>query len=376
MFNKKFEDITLEDIQELVDNKVIEDIRFDYKEKFSFGASEDKGDCKELVKDISAFANADGGLIIVGVKEKKHQLVGIKINDEDGLRRRIIDTVKNNTDPSFTGIRMRTISVDNEKVIFLIKIEKNSLTVPIRNTVDNKVYLRTDNKISEMDMVMIREYGNGREQKEDISQKIKQYTSDRIYEIIAKGNDKIHTENPLYYSYIIMQFVPENFEDFHCDINTIRKNAWRIERDKIERDEFTTFTVRHSSFSCDAKIDEYLKFYTSGIVEWASNEFIYRYEIDWKRMIREIFELSKKCLAYYDSIGNNSPLHIRITLINVQGCVYIEGFNPRRSMEENIFNSKDILLKEHDEFNIFIYKRFFDDLFNTLGLDGCPMPTL
>jgi hypothetical protein len=120
---------------------------------------------------------------------------------------------------------------------------------------------------------------------------------------------------------------------------------------------------------------EYLKFYKNGIVEWASDWLIVKSYIDWKKMAACIFSLTKKILVYYKSINLYSPLHIGIALTNIQGCcIALDYFNRISKMiETDMFTSTDILLQKHSDYNPIIYKRFLDDLFNALGLSGCPI---
>jgi len=56
---------TLEDIQKLIENKIEESLTLEYKRELSRNN-------KEIAKDISAFANTSGGVIIYGIEEKGH----------------------------------------------------------------------------------------------------------------------------------------------------------------------------------------------------------------------------------------------------------------------------------------------------------------
>lgn len=65
---------TISDIDQLINNKVQENIHLDYKD--SRAVDPKKSD--EIAKDASAFANSDGGVIIYGVAEDNnhfHELV-------------------------------------------------------------------------------------------------------------------------------------------------------------------------------------------------------------------------------------------------------------------------------------------------------------
>ena len=54
----------IEDIEQLIENEVEENIHLDYKSEGALEKSEKKRN--EIIKDVSAFANSDGGIIIYG----------------------------------------------------------------------------------------------------------------------------------------------------------------------------------------------------------------------------------------------------------------------------------------------------------------------
>lgn len=64
---------TVRDIEELIKAQVQESLNLDYKRSNSISNKSRA----EIAKDVSAFANSDGGLIIYGVEEKDHLPVKI-----------------------------------------------------------------------------------------------------------------------------------------------------------------------------------------------------------------------------------------------------------------------------------------------------------
>lgn len=64
-----FVDFTEEELNQLILDGVEEDIHLDYKAAGSLAKTDPKRD--EIAKDVSAFANADGGVIIYGMREHK-----------------------------------------------------------------------------------------------------------------------------------------------------------------------------------------------------------------------------------------------------------------------------------------------------------------
>ena len=59
---------TLAEIDRLIRDAVQEDLHLDYKESPAI----DQGKRHEIAKDVSAFANSDGGILVYGVAEKNN----------------------------------------------------------------------------------------------------------------------------------------------------------------------------------------------------------------------------------------------------------------------------------------------------------------
>jgi len=108
MFSKPFDEITIEDIKDLIFNrKERESHHLEYKE--AIGNSD--RDKKEFLKDVSGFANASGGYLILGVEEKDgapNKICGVNKN----IGNQKIDEWINNV----------LISNLDEKVQFEIKV--------------------------------------------------------------------------------------------------------------------------------------------------------------------------------------------------------------------------------------------------------------
>ena len=59
----------IEDINNFISNKIEENLNLDYKASDALQRNDKK--TNEISKDVSAFANSDGGLIIYGIKDIK-----------------------------------------------------------------------------------------------------------------------------------------------------------------------------------------------------------------------------------------------------------------------------------------------------------------
>ena len=131
ILNKKLKDITIDDIERLVNNEIKETTSLDYKRDWHLSKD---AEVKEFLYDITAFYNAEGGYLIYGIEEKKDDkgqntgipksIVGIDIENEDKFIQKIEDIVRSNTEPSITNLAINIIPFSN-KYILIIGIKKN-----------------------------------------------------------------------------------------------------------------------------------------------------------------------------------------------------------------------------------------------------------
>lgn len=121
----------LEKIQEFIQNGNEENINLDYKAADSLGKSEPKK--REISKDVSAFANSDGGIIIYGVKEfdevdKRHLPEKIDPIDRTIISKEWLEQVINsNISPRIHGAVIHPIPIEGgegNQVIYVAEIPK------------------------------------------------------------------------------------------------------------------------------------------------------------------------------------------------------------------------------------------------------------
>ncbi len=89
----KTSDIKQEDLKLIIRNWIEESIHLDYKDPQALNNN------AEVAKDISSFANSDGGNIIYGIFEDKHKPRKIIPTNKEGLRERIDQIAHTGIDP-------------------------------------------------------------------------------------------------------------------------------------------------------------------------------------------------------------------------------------------------------------------------------------
>lgn len=136
------EDFSIETINYLIANEVEENIHLDYKAGDALKTN-DKGK-NEITKDVSSFANSDGGIIIYGLSEGEHKPIAIAPFDGTAFTKERLDQIISNIQPHIKGIKIYPIRVEGEisQSIYVVKIPRSS-NAPHMAT-DHRYYKRNN----------------------------------------------------------------------------------------------------------------------------------------------------------------------------------------------------------------------------------------
>jgi len=125
--------LTLSDIQRLVSEQICESQRLEYKLEY-WGTNDDGR--REMLRDISAFANAYGGYVVIGIGTERGRGAG----DSDcpsnvagipplDYAERISRSCRDNLDPICPGVDVVQIQVEDNRIIIVVKVPQ-SLAAP------------------------------------------------------------------------------------------------------------------------------------------------------------------------------------------------------------------------------------------------------
>lgn len=202
MFNKQFDAIDRNDIENLVANGVPESKTIEYKEQLP-GNSD--GDKKEFLADVSSFANASGGDILYGVSEQSgiptatNALGGI---DNDEEIRRLEGIIQTSLAPRIVGLQIKAIDGFTNGSIILIRIPK-SWNSPHMVTFkgSSRFFARNSAGKSQLDVDEIRSAFIA---SESLAERLREFRSDRIAKIIADETPVPLLPNPK----IVLHLIP------------------------------------------------------------------------------------------------------------------------------------------------------------------------
>jgi len=118
------DNLTLESLNKFLSLRMPEGAQIDYKENLS--GDNKKESYKEFLKDVTAFANAHGGLLLLGVKEPSYdclpedQIVGIV--EGDNIAKNLERVAATSIDPRIPGLLIKPVPVNNNKYVIAVFI--------------------------------------------------------------------------------------------------------------------------------------------------------------------------------------------------------------------------------------------------------------
>jgi Putative DNA-binding domain len=179
MLSDRIGDIKIADIEALCENKIPESKTLKYKRELYGRTDEDR---RELVADVTAFANTGGGDIIFGLVEGKdatpEEICGISVESRDQEERRLGDIIRTGTEPRYTSFEFRWVETKSEKSILILRAAR-SWNGPHRVTLrsHDKFYVRDSRGKHPMNTEELRSAFSF---SETLNDRIRSYRRDRV----------------------------------------------------------------------------------------------------------------------------------------------------------------------------------------------------
>lgn len=380
--NKDLKHITQADLENLVQNQRQEDTFLDFK-RDNYGQTDT--DKKELLKDVSAFANGSGGEIIIGIEEDKFSqaknLCGFATTNITMEKNRLEQIIQNGLEPKLDTFKVRYVSLNNGKHAIIIRIEHSPLfphMVSLQRF--NKFYMRKSDKNLLLDVYELR---NLFLKSENFMQEIRQFNQKKIEEVFS-GNSVVPTiKAPKF----LVNFIP--FDAFtkqkYLDLaeSEVEMN---FPEHRINFDGLLGYQMN------DRGINTYAQIHRNGIIEFLSssnkafNEIINPFNtisgLD-KEKLRIIYGdkggyeyyLIRKTYEFLKILKNfkiQPPLYIFVSIINAKGyrILYTNSNGESKitdAIDRDILSLPEIELKNYNNDIKGIIKPIFDMIWNACG---------
>jgi len=385
MITKNINEITEDDLQELIDNSVSEKKILEYKQ-FLPGNSD--ADRKEFLADISSFSNASGGDLIYGITEDRNKgipkkLEGLTVENADQVITRLENMIRDGIKPRISGIVIHPIKVLKSKVALLIRIPR-SWNSPHRVTFKghDKFYTRSTNGKYPLDVAELRIAFN---LSETITEKIRRFREDRISKIFAN-------ETPIHFydtAKIVLHLIPIiSFNPAQrYELNKITSYSEKLKpiaishfgfRNRHNLDGFLTY-----SRDKEGKSYSYVQLFNNGIIEAVEGRYLGPRENEGNLSIRGTayeIQLIKSLTLYLSALKELNvelPIFIFLTFVGVKGYFMSVGqgmFAERGEYEidRDILLLPEVIIENYDTAPEEVLKPCFNAMWNACGFPKSP----
>ena len=381
MLNKPLDQITKEDIEALVADQVAEGKHIEYKEQIP-GTSD--GDKKEFLADISSLANAGGGHLLFGIKEKRNnenQATGIPESVEglegvnpDNEISRLESMILAGIEPRTLGFHSLPMNGFPKGPIIIIYIPKSWIgphMVTYKNT--SRFYSRTSNGKYQLDVDEIR---SSFLRSEGVYKKISRFRNERL-DLMLRGENPVTDESK---PAVVLHLVPLGFEDPSMAVDVAAKeNVLRQIQplySSASTYRFNFYGYMISSLDASGRMIAYSQFYRSGINETVSGRLIRIFEgaksIPNVAFVQNIVSVLRNLITVYRQLEIEGPFLLFLTLLRVKGYfLYISPYDDSTPIEkENLFFS-EIVIENFDEPPEKILRPLFDMVWQSCGYPKC-----
>jgi hypothetical protein len=369
------DDMTISDIESLVKSKIPEDLNIEYKSEVKISNDSEK---KEFLADISAFANAYGGTIFYGIKEKEGvpiNIIGIETDNIDNLIQTMEQLIISCIQPRIISYKINNIKLGNSNYLVNIKIPQ-SWNSPhmVHHSRDTKFYLRDNNGKHQMS---IDELKYAFKFSDSLSEQIKSFHSERIEKI---RNNKLQfnfPDKPFFIAHWIPLRAFQSLSYIKLDeiryIPQLMASSYNYHRFNV--DGLTAYALDNEQITY-----YYTQIFRNGIIESVdfdivhkeapNNVFALQYFTD------KIYKKFNEFLKFIIENRLSQPIIFLLSIVNAKDIPvdYKHRMREINVLDRNEINLNEIIIDNFDFENLeLLIKPVLDSLWNACGFSTCMM---
>lgn len=316
-------DITREHLKSLVDNEVREARRIDYK--LAVGSNDEAR--REFLADVSSFANASGGDLLIGVAAKDGvatELAGVSGEDVDGEVLRLENIVRDGLDPRVPGIQTQAVPLGNAKSVLVLRVPR-SWAAPHMVTFRNlsRFFSRNSAGKYQLDVGEIRSAFVGAE---SARSRLLELRGERLARIVA--DDVLDT--PSGRGKLVLHLLPFSALTPGAEVDTVSLGLGTAHHN-LFRPLYTTGWDRRITFdgalvytpaTAEEEAASYTLVFRSGVIESVDTRLLRTDErnlIASQSLEQALIEGLERNLQLANAIGVGLPIAVAVSLLGVRG---------------------------------------------------------
>lgn len=266
-----FNEISEEHIKKLVASGAYEDSNLELKQQ-PYGKSD--SDKKELLKDITGFANGLGGDLIIGISENNGQasdIISIEPATAELELQRIENIIGSGVEPRIPNLRMKVLDIEGKNIIIIRILKSPGAPHRVSFQNQNRFFIRrnqsvTEATVDELRLLFLREKTN--------TAALRDFSNNRMKAIDEFYHEKLPTkkdELAYFYYHITTDRMIENrgmfnIEYLHENWSSFLPTWSHGGNFRINADGLLLETERYNHFG-------YTQVFRDGAIECASIDF-------------------------------------------------------------------------------------------------------
>ena len=386
MYNYNFKSITKEVLHALIDNQAVEDQQLEFKGyDFTNGKVSDK-EKNDLLKEITSLANAEGGLIIIGIDEEgkgvasKFRDVGCSLSDFDGIQLAIQQAMLAKVRPRMYGIKMKAIEVADDKIAIIINVPK-SFNRPHAVNDGNKdnFYIRHSNGVTHMSVDDLRKQFVF---SSSFKFEMKNFRQERIGMIL--GNECIG--NLTDGAKVLLHIIPLWSLDYgnNIDIKQIQRDSYSEKAIPISGSGWEHRYNSDGYCVCGRDwetktINTYTQVFRNGIIEAVDIRMMnyngqFKGQVyDWRKTETTVYEAIQRYSDLLQQFNIPKPWYIFISFLNAKGFRSDNFYSgTTESIDRDLIHATECLWNDDNQTLSNVLKQTLDSLANTFGMSQSP----
>jgi hypothetical protein len=371
MLTKRLTDVDVVDIKTLCENRALESRFLDFKVEAIGVGEKDK---REFLADISAFANASGGDLILGVKTKDgaaDEICGIDLDDPDKEKQRLNNIARDGLEPRVSGIDMAWLPISGTRGIMVIRVPR-SWSAPHRVTFLKEMNFFARNSAGKNPM-SVDELRRAFNLSESVAEKIRAFREERLQIIGARQLPFDLQAGPKLVAHIVPLGAIVDPLDLQIDRDsegTVRPIGSTGSTSQHCLEGFATLTH-------ETPVTAYSLMFRTGAVECVAGiapDGSSGQSVDWYRIENAVFESWKQFVPFASNFGVDPPIYFFATLSEVANLNLQQFSAAGFGTPRNIVRLPEVFIGV-DEFGNrpeSLFKRLLEVTANAFGLSRCP----
>jgi hypothetical protein len=298
-----------------------EDKFIEFKESLALSTSDEK---EEFLADVSSFANAAGGDLLIGMRETEgvaSELRGIDIPNIDAETQRLENIIMGGIEPRIPGIVIHQVQMKSSKYAVVIRIPRSWVSPHmIRLNWNSRFYSRNSNGKYILDVLEIKQAFL---LSETITERIRNFRMGRLARMAAMETPVPLTSGPKLIVHVVPMHAFDLSTNFDLSMAQTEVTSFRpIVEGLVSEPRYNFDGFLRSSFpSRSSEAISYIQIFRNGAIEAVDTYVLSTYQAD-KTIFGNYLEDSllgalPGYLSFQKKLGVDLPIFVMLTLQGV-----------------------------------------------------------